>query len=190
LGVQVTRLVFANGYVIAVAQAARAESGEDAQAIDDSQTSPMTIASFAAPVVGLVAGALNNGQRGAGVGAGIGSVVGAVVAMIGFANGSDSKLEAGSPLELTLETDLVLNAERAALPAPARSPFVARRLPQKKKNTERSCFDPGSAGTPDVIVVPASPGSPAVGGTPGTPPTPAVTIPGTPAIQGHWYPCN
>jgi hypothetical protein len=64
-----------------------------------------------------------------------------------------------------------------------------------------SCYVPGTAGTPDIIIpgTPGTPGMPGIPGTPdspgtpdipGTPDTPPTVIPGTAPTPGMWVPCG
>lgn len=91
-------------------------------------------------------------------------------------------MERGSPMQLVLQGPLTLDARRVADAARVRpgTRLVAR--------VGRECFDPGSPGTPDVVI-PGDPGTPAVGDMPGTPPTPPTMIPGTPGTPASWTRC-
>jgi hypothetical protein len=105
---------------------------------------------------------------------------------------NDLLLDNGTPVEMTLEAPLVLDAsqiaqdiplERAPQPAEFKSATMCRYIPGS----------PGTPGTPDTVI-PGTPGTPSTtipGGPgmpditiPGTPATPATVIPGTPGTPG------
>jgi hypothetical protein len=124
----------------------------------------------------------------------------AVTTAIVLAARSDTYVEVGTPLEIILPAPVFLDAARVTgavrqyeLQA-GLAPVQIVQPPVKP----RMCYDPGSSGTPD-IVIPGSPGTPptvipGVNGAPdtvipGSPATPDRVIPGTPGTPGSTYPC-
>jgi hypothetical protein len=116
--------------------------------------------------------------------------------VVALRNG-DRDVEAGTSIELDLRRPLEL--ERA--PTVSAAARWSETPPLVRDRQVDSCFVPGSAGTPD-IVIPGTPGSPSIPGipatadspgtadVPGTPGTPATIIPGTPSTPGMWVPCG
>ena len=130
---------------------------------------------------------------------GVGAIVGVTLAL---RHRNDVYLETGTPLEITLSAPLMLDARnintavqqyssQMAIGAP---PQIVQPPPKPK-----TCYDPGSPGTPDTVI-PGNPGTPptvipGVNGMPdtvipGTPATPDTVIPGTPGTPGREYPCQ
>ena len=124
----------------------------------------------------------------------------AVTTAIVLAVHSDTYVEVGTPLEIILPAPLFLDANRVMgavqqynLQA-GYTPVQIVQPPVKPK----MCYDPGSPGTPD-IVIPGSSGTPdtvipGVNGMPdtvipGSPATPDRVIPGAPGTPSSWYPC-
>lgn len=80
-----------------------------------------------------------------------------------------------------------VDPRRAAVPAPLR---------KSQDATSHQCYNPGTPGTPDIVIaapqlpptiLPGAPGTPdIVIPAPQLPPT---IIPGTPATLGSWYSC-
>jgi hypothetical protein len=181
---RLARLVFANGYVLTTADSVVGRSASDADVRDDGLGTGASIATAAIPVAGIVIGAVSNGLFGAFIGGGLGSAISPIVALAG---GSNARMDAGSPLYITLENSLAIDVRRATASAPARSAqFIVRRpAPQQ----ELTCYNPGTPGTPDVII-PGAPGTPGMGDIPPTPPSPPTVIPGVPGTPGYWYRCR
>jgi len=95
-------------------------------------------------------------------------------------------LDAGSPVELTLQKPLFLEQSRVAgaVKESAQSgvsiqPIAPRPLPSNDAGT---CYTPGTPGTPEVDI----PGIPPTDTSPGTPP---IHIPGIPATPPTPHPC-
>jgi hypothetical protein len=124
----------------------------------------------------------------------------AVTTAIVLAARSDTYVEVGTPLEIILPAPVFLDADRVTgavrqyeLQA-GLAPVQIVQPPVKPK----MCYDPGSSGTPD-IVIPGNSGTPptvipGVNGAPdtvipGTPATPDRVIPGTPGTPSSTYPC-
>jgi hypothetical protein len=96
-------------------------------------------------------------------------------------------LDAGTPVEMTLQQPMVLATEQVsdAIRQSAEHPAATRPVsprPQPPVSTG-TCYTPGTPGTPPTVI----PGVAPSGDSPGTPPT---VIPGTPAIPGTPYPCS
>jgi hypothetical protein len=186
LRLHVTRLLWPNGYVIAASNPTqRVSASGDGVRSEDQAVSPASVTSVAAPVAGAAIGALGNGVFGAIVGAGIGSGIGFVAGIVAVLGGSDVAMDAGSPLDLVLQNPLTLDEGRAIAPGST----AAYAVPRAEEHHERRCYDPGTPGTPDIII-PGNPGTPAMGDIPGTPPTPDTMLPGTPATPGYWHGCS
>ncbi len=93
--------------------------------------------------------------------------------------------ETGTPLEMTLQSVLTVEASRAA--APAGKPTAVSAPPTRRQARCRP--GTGTPGTPDIpgtpsITIPGTPGTPGTPDSPGTPGTPDIYIPGTPTIPG------
>jgi hypothetical protein len=181
---RLTRMVFANGYVFTTTDSVVGRSANDADLRDDGLGTSESIATVAFPVAGIAIGAVTNGLFGAFVGGGIGSAISPVVALAG---GSNARMDAGSPLDITLENSLAIDAKRATAFAPARSAQVIVR--RSGPEQQLTCYSPGTPGTPDVII-PGAPGTPGMGDIPPTPPSPPTVIPGVPGTPGYWYRCR
>jgi hypothetical protein len=184
LRMRLARLVFANGYVVTTADSVVGRSTNDADVRDDGLGTSSSIATAAIPVAGIVIGAVSSGRVGALVGGALGSAISAVVALAG---GSNARMDAGSPLYITLENSLAIDVRRATAFAPARSAQLIVRRPAPEQ--ELTCYNPGTPGTPDVII-PGAPGTPGMGDIPPTPPSPPTVIPGMPGTPGYWYRCR
>jgi hypothetical protein len=59
---------------------------------------------------GAVVGGLSQGSKGAGIGAGVGGAAGAMIAL--FSRGSDVQLPPGSTVEMVIQRDVPLDADR------------------------------------------------------------------------------
>jgi hypothetical protein len=187
LRLHVTRLLWPNGYVIAASNSMQGASASN-EGIESNGLPPVSTASVtsvAAPIAGTAIGAVSDGVGGAIVGGYIGGAIGAVASIIAIKGGSDVTMDSGSPLDLVLQNPLTLDEARATAPGSTTAYTVLRAADQR----ERRCYDPGTPGTPDIII-PGNPGTPAMGDIPGTPPTPDTTIPGTPATPGFWHRCS
>jgi hypothetical protein len=124
-------------------------------------------------------------------------LAGAVVstAYVQISSASDVLLDNGSPLELTLQNPLSVDAKRVADAARISKPPQFRQF----KSATRCYPTPGTSGTSDTVI-PGTPGSPGtsdivipgslgmpdtvIPGTPATPGTPDTIIPGTPGTAG------
>lgn len=162
---------------------------------------------------------MGNGPRNAIIAVGVISAA-AVVGLSIYAatrHSNDIYLEAGTPLEIVLPAELVVDAQSAGItgplnagvaqpnPAqpgqtgttqpPAQQPTTAPPAPTPQPpivqppKKPQMCYTPGTPGTPDTVI-PGTPGTPAVGDIPGTPGTPDTVIPGTPATPGYWHTCG
>ncbi len=182
LQLRLTSLVFANGYVAMVRQAAHATPRDPAALGPGEQSTMLLVVSGAAPLAGLAIGEVVGGHRNAFIGGAIGSAVGLATAIVAFTRSSDYALAPGFPLELQSQGPMELDAQRAADAAKISSPV------QSHPGGGEQCYTPGTPGTPDIYV-PGTPGTPPVGDSPGTPGTPDTYIPGTPGTPGYWHAC-
>lgn len=140
-----------------------------------------------------------NGVRDVMIGLGVAAAVGTTVLIV-LAHNRDPEIEVGTPLEIILPAPVYLDATRVAAAIQqydqqtSNGPVQIVQPPKKPK----MCYDPGTPGTPDVVI-PGSPGTPdtvipGVNGMPatvipGTPRTPDTVIPGTPGTPSSTYPC-
>ena len=105
---------------------------------------------------------------------------------------SDVMMDNGTQFEITLQTQLPLDAKSVALAVRASKPLSAARVPSATL-CRPTPGTPGTSGTPDTVI-PGTSGTPdtvipGVNGMPdtvipGTPATPATVIPGTPGTAG------
>jgi hypothetical protein len=61
---------------------------------------------------GAVIGAVTNGAKGAGIGAGVGGVAGLAIGML--SRGSDVRLEAGASIQMEIQREVTVDANRIA----------------------------------------------------------------------------
>lgn len=130
------------------------------------------------------------------IGMGVAAAVGITVVALVAANGPGPLMHTGTPLEMVLMQPLVLDADEvaAAIQQYSGQPPV---LPQQPVEMG-TCYEPGSPGTPDVVIPGSAPivipGVPATENSPGTPDTvipgtPDQVIKGMPETPGRYYPC-
>jgi hypothetical protein len=127
--------------------------------------------------------------RDAAIGASIGAVGGMVGSIVLLMNSRHFYLDAGAPVEMTLQQpvtlrqDEVLRAvQQSQEHAVAIQPVAPRPQPPPVTPTDHgTCYTPGIPGTPPTVIA----GTPGPNGVPG-PPT---IIPGTPPTPGTPYPC-
>jgi hypothetical protein len=183
LQMQSVVLIFSNGYKVDLAAGSNLTPGSDADIRQEPGHPKAAVGAAAGSSAGgLAIGGLAAGARGAVVGGAIGGPVGFAIAVILLNRGSSFEIEAGSPVELTLEHPLLLDEHQVA--EAVRQPnriLAAGRRPNPNVTPNQpaplgTCFTPEIPGTPPTIVP----------GAPGAPPT---VIPGTPAIPGTPYPC-
>ena len=127
----------------------------------------------------------------AAIGASIGAVGGMIASMTLLVGSRHFYVDAGAPVELTLQQPVTLPQEEVAKAvrhsqehAVAVQPVAPRPVPLPAQVTSANpgtCYTPGTPGTPPTII----PGVPGPNGIPG-PPT---VIPGTPGTPGTPYPC-
>jgi len=113
-----TTLIYPSGYTVilpgALENVPGAEKtsmkGEEGAIRQDSQTGQKvgTVASTAG--TGAVIGGLSRGGKGAAVGAGVGGAVGTAIALL--TRGNDVKLDAGTTLEMVIQREVPLDANR------------------------------------------------------------------------------
>jgi len=127
--------------------------------------------------------------RDAAIGASIGAVGGMVGSIFMLVGSRHFYLDAGAPVEMTLQQSVTLRQDEVARAvqqsqehAVAIQPVAPRRQPAPVTSTDHgTCYTPETPGTPPTVI----PGTPGPDGIPG-PPT---IIPGTPATPGTPYPC-
>ena len=125
------------------------------------------------------------------IGAGIGAAVGTVASLTLLFRSHHFYLDAGAPVEMTLEQPVTLQRDevaeavrRSAQQPIYEQPIAPRPVPTPVSNMpvdHGTCYTPGTPGTPATVI----PGAPGANGVPG-PPT---VIPGTPPTPGTPYPC-
>ena len=119
-----TTLIYPSGYTVVLPGAVEQVPGAEKTAVkdqegtirQDSQTGQKvgTVASTAG--TGAVVGALSDGGKGALIGAGVGGAVGTAIAML--TRGNDVRMEAGTTLEMVIQREVPLDANR--IPPPVR----------------------------------------------------------------------
>jgi len=124
------------------------------------------------------------------MGAGIGVAAGMIASMGVMFSTRHFYMDAGSPVEMTLERPLSFQqdevakaVQNAAQHEATTQPVMPRPVPPPTtiSTSNGTCFTPETPGTPATVV----PGAPGADGIPG-PPT---IIPGTPPTPGTPYPC-
>lgn len=124
------------------------------------------------------------------MGAGIGAAAGMIASMGVVFSTRHFYMDAGSPVEMTLERPMTLSQEEVAKAVQhsmeyslATQPVAPRPIPPPPDMPadHGTCYTPGTPGTPPTVI----PGAPGADGIPG-PPT---VIPGTPGTPGTAYPC-
>ena len=125
------------------------------------------------------------------IGAGIGAAAGMVGSIGVLLSSRHFYMDAGSPVEMTLERPIRLSQDEVAKAvqhatehALATQPVLPRPVPPPPPDVpvdHGTCYTPGTPGTPPTVI----PGAPGADGIPG-PPT---VIPGTPGTPGTSYPC-
>ena len=173
-------MVFSNGYVATVAEPAQAEPRDPSALGPGERPAALMLASGAAPVAGLAIGAMAGGKNGAWLGSEVGGAVGLVTFIVAAAHSGEYQLGPGFPLALRSQAPMTLDAARIA--------DAARTAATVQHHPNKSCYTPGTLGTPDTFI-PGTPGTPPMGDMPGTPDTPPTIIPGTPGTPGYWHPC-
>lgn len=113
-----TTLIYPSGYTVVLPGAVEQVPGAEKTAVkdqegtirQDSQTGQKvgTVASTAG--TGAVVGALSDGGKGALIGAGVGGAVGTAIAML--TRGNDVRMEAGTTLEMVIQREVPLDANR------------------------------------------------------------------------------
>jgi hypothetical protein len=125
------------------------------------------------------------------IGAAIGGAAGAIASLTLLASSRHFYLDAGAPVQMTLQQPMTLPQDEVAKAvrqsrehAVAVQPVAPRPVPPPVAPVpvnNSTCYTPGTPGTPPTVI----PGTPGPNGIPG-PPT---IIPGTPATPGTPYPC-
>jgi len=126
------------------------------------------------------------------IGAGIGAAAGMIASMGVIFSSRHFYMDAGSPVEMTLERAITLSQDEVAKAVQHSTehvletqPVLPRPVPPPPPDMpvdHGTCYTPATPGTPPTVI----PGAPGANGIPG-PPT---VIPGTPAMPGTPYPCS
>jgi hypothetical protein len=126
----------------------------------------------------------------AAIGASIGFAAGVVSSFFLMASSHHFYLDAGAPVQMTLQGPITLPQDEVAkaVQQSQQHPVMVQEVaprpvpPPPDTNIDHgTCYTPGTPGTPDTVI----PGAPGPDGIPG-PPT---IIPGIPATPGTPYPC-
>lgn len=122
------------------------------------------------------------------IGAAVGSGIGLGVGLLLMATSHHFFLDAGAPMEMTLQQPLTLQQDQVSRAVRdeekhpvSLQPTVPLPQPPSPGDTG-TCWTPGTPGTPGVDI----PGTPPIGNSPGTP---GVHIPGTPGTPPIPHPC-
>jgi hypothetical protein len=124
------------------------------------------------------------------IGATVGGAVGAAASIAILVNSHNFFIDAGSPVEMVLQHELILPQDEVA-DAVQRSeehPVPEQPIAQRPRywpppdSDPGVCYTPGNPGTPDTDI----PGTPATGDSPGTP---SIHIPGIPPTPPTAHPC-
>ena len=125
------------------------------------------------------------------MGAGIGAAAGMIASISVLFSSRHFYMDAGSPVEMTLERPMTLQQDDVAKAVQhstqqvvVTQPVLARPIPPPPPDMPAdhgTCYTPGTPGTPPTVI----PGTPGADGIPG----PLTVIPGTPPTAGTPYPC-
>jgi hypothetical protein len=161
----------------------------------DANTSPNTITSTVPPgCSGPPPGCLTSSASVPGgtakdtiIGAGIGGIAGGITAFALLFSTHNFFLDAGAPVEMTLEHPLTLQQDQVAqaVQQSEQHPVAAQPIaprPVYYPPGTGTCYTPGTPGTPGTDI----PGTPATANSPGTP---SIHIPGIPPTPPTPYPC-
>ena len=118
---------------------------------------------------------MGNGARNAIIALGVAGTAATVALAIVHYRHDDVRMEAGTPVEIVLQSPLLLDQERVQAAVQQYSAQLAGAPPQivQPPQKPKLCYNPGTPSSPDVVV----PGSP------------DVIIPGTRGSPGVYYPC-
>jgi hypothetical protein len=118
---------------------------------------------------------IGKGARNAIIALGVAGTAATVALAIVHYRHDDVEMEAGTPVEIILQSPLLLDQERVQAAVQQYSAQLAGAPPQivQPPQKPKLCYNPGTPSSPDVVV----PGSP------------DVIIPGTAGTPGVYYPC-
>jgi hypothetical protein len=181
------KLIFSNGYTVAITGTVSVSPTTADLSLPEpnlpehtpGQPVPVMAAVGGPPALPpLPAPSLGNGPRDAIIGLGVAGAIG-TVALILFAHHSDVQMETGTPMEIVLPSPLPLDPDRVMAAVQQYNQQATNAPPEIVQPPKRPtiCYDPGSPGTPDMVIP----------GAPGTAPT---VIPGTPGTPGREYECG
>lgn len=116
-----------------------------------------------------------NGARNAIIALGVAGTAATVALAIIHYRHDDVQMEAGTPVEIVLQSPLLLDQERVQAAVRQYSAQLAGAPPQivQPPQKPKLCYNPGTPSSPDVVV----------------PGPPDVIIPGSPGTPGIYYPC-
>ena len=113
-----TTLIYPSGYTVLLPGAVQNAPGVDKTKIKDeegtiradSQTGEKVATAVGTAATGTVIGAATEGAKGAAIGAGIGGAVGTAIGLL--TRGNDVKLDAGTTIEMVIQRDVPVDADR------------------------------------------------------------------------------
>lgn len=113
-----TSLVYPSGYTVMLPGSVENVPGAEKSTVKDSEgtvqqdrdTGKKVKTAAESATTGALIGAIAHGGKGAAIGGGIGGAAGLAVAML--TRGSDVRLEPGTPIEMEIQRDVVLDATR------------------------------------------------------------------------------
>jgi len=113
-----TTLIYPSGYTVLLPGAVQNAPGVDKTKIKDeegtiradSQTGEKVATAVGTAATGTVIGAATEGAKGAAIGAGIGGAVGTAIGLL--TRGNDVKLDAGTSIEMVIQRDVSVEADR------------------------------------------------------------------------------
>lgn len=151
----------------------------------NAQLSPAPLPGGSVPVSSAVGGpappplpplpSMGNGARNAIIALGVAGTAATVALAIVHYRHDDVQMEAGTPVEIVLQSPLLLDQERVQAAVRQYSAQLAGAPPQivQPPQKPKLCYNPGTRSSPDVVV----------------PGPPDVIIPGNPGTPGVYYPC-
>jgi hypothetical protein len=119
--VHFTSMIYPSGYTVLLGGSIENTPGAEKTSMKDSEGTVQQDSDAGrkardvagAATTGAVIGGLSAGGKGAGIGAGIGGVAGMAIAML--SRGSDVRLEAGTSIEMEIQRDVTVDANRISV---------------------------------------------------------------------------
>jgi hypothetical protein len=117
-----TTLIYPSGYTVMLPGAVENVPGAEKTSVKDSegtiredrQTGQKVEKAAGTAATGAIVGGLSNGLKGSAIGAGVGGAVGTAIALL--TRGNDVRLEAGTTLQMIIQRDVTLDANRIPPP--------------------------------------------------------------------------